>query len=786
MDTPPSLPRQRISAFVLIALFLLLLALAARELLTDFDQVLTTPFQKLVAVVGGLVAAAGAAFFAMIALILRRRPWILSAFLVAAAICICGLLGGELRKPLAAFGASLKESMADGANLGSRPIPQEKSAATEAQLQPAIVAWGEETMVRPYLERVRPGAGWDESARQLIRGAVLQMALSPASPGWEHLRALGARILRQGCDDPWVVFLIRRMGNEDPDFAEAMGKSASTLAQAGYPPFCVCLARMETVRGLRRDAPSEAAGAMKDCLESLREALAAKPLDAGGYRIWSRLFDLDTGESLLKENGDEVCRVVDSVPGIQEWFRAWLHGHSEITQAWEARGRGWANTVSDEGWRLFSQHLATARAALERAQKSAPSQPAIAMSLMRVELGESHAAELRAQFDRAVQAQFDYLPAYNSLRNALLPRWFGSEEALLAYGRGCLSTNRFDTEVPWQMVRAAYDIAKDQPDLDTYYRGTAAWEDLLKTLDGYLAHGNPARRKFYLSEKAVLGVKRNLPPLVKPILEELDYQIDPEVIAEWNLPVQWAARIATYCTPASSALAIAENEEDTHPEKSVQSLLTAQKLPGLPPVVKVYLERRLAEIQAEIALQAAPWHPLALPQDLSGWKTEGGTWRADGKSEVEVKTENADALLTQLQPIGDTWELKGELVLTGGKSGRAEAAFLCGPAGDLARKGFSLRIWTAASGTEAISLARGFRDDPFSKGMDAAPSTWFFIRFANQRVRVIANKVQWLADQPLPEGIEIGKDALLSLGSTSTGQTVQFRHLEWRTPAKEN
>jgi len=787
MNVPPPLPRQRISAFVLIAIPLLLLALAARAILGGFGHLLTEPLQKLTVALGGIVAAGVAAILGIVALFLRRRPWVLSMVLVVAAICLGKLLTGELRQPIEGVTSRLRESAAQGFVLGKEPIPQEKGASTGAQLQPSMVAWGEEAMVRPYLEHGHHDPAWDDAAQQFIRGVALEVTDYSVSPGEEHLRALGRQLQHAGCNDPWVLFLIRRLGEKDPDFAEAMAKASSSLASAGYPPFCLWWARAETVRGLRREAPSEAAAVMKDCLEALRGALSAKPLDAGAYCAWSELFSSDAGEKLLEQNGEEVCGVVDSVAGVQEWFRLWLRGHSEVQQAWLARGGGWANSVTEERWKLFSQHLAAARAALEQAQKLEPDQPAIATTMMTVELGCSRPEEMRQQFDRAIQARFDYLPAYGSMRNGLLPRWFGSTEAQLAFGRACLATGRFDTEVPCQMLQVVYDIAKDQKDPEQYYKTGAPWEDLMKTLDGYLAHGNPARRSYYLSEKAVFASKRGMDELVGQLLKELDYKVDPEVVAGWNLPVDWAERIASLSGPAGKLVLEADHEDHMNLGRSLASLLAAQKLPDLPPVVQGYIAQRIADVQALTALDSAPWLPWAPPQDQSGWKVEGGNWQISSSALLELKTGNAGSFLTRLRPVGDTWDIRGELFLKNQGPGRVEAAFFCGPPDNREGRGLSLRFWSNVNGWAGASVARGFENEAMSKQRDLAESFPIYIRMINHRIGVMADNGVWFANQPIPEGTEIDKNSVLTIGSTAgAGKTVEFRRVLCRSLIKAN
>ncbi len=391
---------------------------------------------------------------------------------------------------------------------------------------------------------------------------------------------------------------------------------------------------------------------------------------------------------------------------------------------------------------------------------------------------------MRTAFEQSIRAQFDYRPSYETYRYGLLPRWHGSEAALRAFGRACLATERFDTNVPWQMYGVTRAIAADQMDPNRYY-ARAPWSDLQRMFDGYLSKGDRARHDYYLSAEAVIACKR-WEPSVADLLQQLDYKIDPQIAEEWDLPAQYAARMATLAGPAGKLLTTAERADRNHPEVALQNFLAAQKIPNLPPVSAEYLDDRIAESRAATALRAAPWRPLTPAADLSGWKTESGTWRAAGPNELDVNTEPAGAFLSRLEPIGDTWEIRGEITLSNAATGgRAEAALFCGPAGDQQHHGFSIRFFKRRDDWTGVSFARGFRRPGVQQKIGSAKNIPFFIRLANHRLWIEVNNNTWYADQPLPDGVTIDANSILALGSTGGGErSIQFRKLEWRAPAQ--
>jgi hypothetical protein len=257
------------------------------------------PWQRLGLAIAGILAAGTAIVFCVVAVFDLRKTWLLSLFISLASLAIGGLLVMELSQPFAGVVADVQDSTAPGVAVAEPPIPKEKGALTAAQAQPSIIAWGENALVRPYREQGHHDAAWDDAALQLIRGVALELAGSRSSPGVERLRVMGAGIQQTGCDHPWVLFLVRRMGDSDPDFADAMDKAASRLAEAGYSFFPLWLARAEAVRGAQHDGLPTAADLAKNCLEALRNALSEKPLAKEDYQIWTQIFLNEPVDSLF-------------------------------------------------------------------------------------------------------------------------------------------------------------------------------------------------------------------------------------------------------------------------------------------------------------------------------------------------------------------------------------------------------------------------------------------------------------------------------------------------------
>lgn len=131
-----------------------------------------------------------------------------------------------------------------------------------------------------------------------------------------------------------------------------------------------------------------------------------------------------------------------ALPEVQGWRSAdpnspgaallevsyWRHA------AWQARGSGFANTVSPEGWRLFHERLERASKILTDSQSYAATNPLWYKESLDVNLWLG--VPLQRQFtlyERGIEAFPDYYPLHCHMVNALLPQWGGSSGAVARF-----------------------------------------------------------------------------------------------------------------------------------------------------------------------------------------------------------------------------------------------------------------------------------------------------------------------------------------------------------------
>jgi hypothetical protein len=103
-------------------------------------------------------------------------------------------------------------------------------------------------------------------------------------------------------------------------------------------------------------------------------------------------------------------------------------GHLYLNFGWKARGNGWADTVTDQGWRLFGERLQKAKGYLDRAAALKIQDPCTYPALITVALGlNSPREEMESAYNRGVALEPNYLELYYTKGYYLLPRWYGEK-----------------------------------------------------------------------------------------------------------------------------------------------------------------------------------------------------------------------------------------------------------------------------------------------------------------------------------------------------------------------
>jgi hypothetical protein len=176
--------------------------------------------------------------------------------------------------------------------------------------------------------------------------------------------------------------------------------------------------------------------------------------------------------------------------------------------AWDARGGGYANTVTPERFKLFGERLDMAAEVLEPAWKMNPNDPAAATEMLTVELGQGRDREvMETWFKRAMKANPDNIAACRAKMLYLEPKWHGSPEEMIAFAHECRDGQNWYAQLPFQLVEAHQTLSQYAKDPDAYFHQPEVWEDLDSIYKPWLAAwpDNPFARSRYAYYACLCG-----------------------------------------------------------------------------------------------------------------------------------------------------------------------------------------------------------------------------------------------------------------------------------------
>jgi hypothetical protein len=101
---------------------------------------------------------------------------------------------------------------------------------------------------------------------------------------------------------------------------------------------------------------------------------------------------------------------------------------------WEARGSGYANTVSQEGWNLFRKRVGMAKATLVEAARLKEKCPGWFYVMQNISRAEAWSkSDEKELFDQAISFEPGYYYFYQNHAESLLPKWHGAEGETQAF-----------------------------------------------------------------------------------------------------------------------------------------------------------------------------------------------------------------------------------------------------------------------------------------------------------------------------------------------------------------
>lgn len=311
----------------------------------------------------------------------------------------------------------------------------------------------------------------------------------------EQVEKLVRQIRPLGCTDPLFQYFVLRYGNlamKQEEVTPAFRAASQALLDSDYDALEKFWAMYRTASQIKSELGSkgtpEFAPLRRTAVELLALAFANPELPASEV--------VNTSEDLLiflKPNPPEYRAAWDRLMPLMtnHWSQdprvLFIVGWGHVDRAWMARGTGYADSVTEDGWNAFAVELALAEAYLTNSwTRGALNRTANQM--MRVELGQGLGRKrLELWFERAMDLKPNDYDSCSDKLWYLMPRWHGDHDQMLEFGRSCLSNPQWKGQVPLALMRAHELIAMDLPKekRPAYWRKKEVWSDVQKSFERF-------------------------------------------------------------------------------------------------------------------------------------------------------------------------------------------------------------------------------------------------------------------------------------------------------------
>jgi hypothetical protein len=590
------------------------------------------------------------------------------------------------------------------------------------------------------------------------------------------------------CTDPLVLTVAGANNVNHFQAIHCFQRALAAYAGSRHRAYPQLYASLMLATQLNKD-PDQVAALQESGLQMLSKCFSDGSFTPDDQQEIAEIFVNGWGQRFFENNATAVCSIIHMAGTNYQWLALSLAGESEIEEAWAARGSGYANTVTDQGWHSFSSHLAQARTELTSAWNLQPAWPLAPERMITVSLGGSDINEMRTWFDRTTTAQIDYNRAWSDFRWGLRPRWYGNQESLLAIGAAAVNTSRFDTDVPRKYIDAIYD-AESEMDLPAgahIFGRPDIWPNVQRMYEGYIAAPAQAEnRDGWRTSYAVVAYFAGQFDEARAQLAALNWKPVPQSLTGWEvnlsqMPLEVAARTGKLGLKVSAA------EFLTHYGSTDEAIKKYTELAGAnpDPLTKQFVQLRLSQLGIAKQLRDGKWVDW-LPADSNdpNWVFSFGQARRlpDGALEVESGA-NGHMLFSQVH-VGENFEVRGQFENVRSSNKNFQGGLVMGVPDFNGDNWYGFRIKRHDEEGDVVSFSKGWTLNQLAQpsALNDGTNNFDFI-FQNGRVTASVNGAKIFQGVTPPEEIRVPAHSyLVGLGafSDSADSVIRYRNVQLR------
>ena len=675
----------------------------------------------------------------------------------------------------------------------SRPVETNPETYTVKQVTERNRDFRVRQYVEGYRERGERNPATDALALGYLENWIADNYGGPVNTNLPQLAILGNQLATNAaCTDPLVLTAVAVESVELHESIQRLERAVRGFENSkhlGYPKFyATVMLRNKLIQNRNERIPVLDALAV----QRLKEALADGSITAADQDTIGEILISGWANNFFERNGDAVVAAVVERGKPLAWLALVLGGELEINNAWRARGTGYAGSVSEAGWKGFSEHLGEARKQLTKAWQMRRTAPLAACRMMTVALGDSDIGEMRLWFDRTVAAQVDYAGAWNEMRWGLRPRWYGTPGAMLAFGATAVNTHRFDTDVPRKLFDVIADLETELnlPAGQHIYGRADVWPQVQEMYEGYVAATTDETQRGWRSTYAVVAYLAGKNDIACQQLAALNWAPNYGSLTGWGrdlslLGPEMAARTSDQATQ------VAQAEAQRQTGDLAGALKLYQEIPAtnLSPAAQIFVGERLASLTMESRLQAGEWvNFLPTTTNLTGWQVERGQCRLLPDGALEVQSDQNGHLLYSRVRMSTDFEVTGKFEVVRSSDQAFQAGLALGLPQWETQNWLAFRIKRNANEGDVASVSRHWTVKQILSPLplDARMNSFLF-RFQDGKVTASINGHEVFRNVAPPKNSLLATDDFrLGLGAfnDSNATTIRYANLQVRQLSK--
>jgi hypothetical protein len=353
---------------------------------------------------------------------------------------------------------------------------------------------------------------WDADAETALRLWAYEQCDNQSvvcGPEFHTMRAAFNRAVTNGCDDPIMNYVLLRLEINDGQnriltdsllFREPHATYPGIIAGFDAHPYPAILQIRVLTRAVE-DTKSRRAGEPVEPLNQRGSnwiAQAVALVSKVDFNQVERREACDVISDLIhgfwlvtgkREDGyNRVAAELEKNKTATKAICLYIKGRFYDDWAWEARGYGYVDSITETGAKQFSERLALAEQALEGALSQDPSDVHTYETLMNIAGCQGRMDDLERWFQQGKKIDPNDIALYDIKLNYLQPKWNGTEEDMLKFGRECYKEGHWEYRIPFVLLDAHYIVAGESPeDKKRYFARPEVWKEIEPLFKEYLS-----------------------------------------------------------------------------------------------------------------------------------------------------------------------------------------------------------------------------------------------------------------------------------------------------------